>query len=166
MIYLLAPLLPALLALAAIEDARAYLIPNWISALVAILGVAAILASGMPVSAAAAQIGMGAAGFALGFALFAVGVWGGGDGKLVAATALWFDPSAALAFAVYTVLAGGAVGLVGLALHFFRPLIWRVAAFRALPLEKLNAHTPYGVAIAIGAIAAFPSTLIFKIAFG
>lgn len=162
--------LPAMMIAAAVTDIREYRIPNWTSAGLALGGLLAIAVAcalaGMTWQQAATQLGVGAAALAIGFALFALGVWGGGDGKLIGAAALWFDPGAVGAFALYTALAGAGVALTGLGLFFFRVQLWRIPALRALPVEKWASRTPYGVAIAIGALAAFPETLLFRLILG
>lgn len=158
--------LPAMMLVAAITDLREYRIPNWTSGWLAMGAFAAIALSGMPWTDAAWQLGLGAAALALGVLLFALGVWGGGDGKLVAAAALWFDPGSILSFLLYTTLAGAGLALVALALNYFRVLLWRIPALRALPLEHWAKRSPYGVAIAIGALIAFPESLLFRLAFG
>jgi len=65
---------------------------------------------------------------------------GGGDVKLAAALALWFSPAGTLRFLVYMSLAGGLLTLVMVVLH-------RVRSREGRP------EIPYGVAIAIGALA-------------
>ena len=80
---------------------------------------------------------------ALGTAAFAGGLLGGGDVKLFAATALWFDLSSAVWFVAFVFIAGGVVAIVYLAT---RPL-------RNPSGKKKNTRVPYGLAIAVGALA-------------
>lgn len=162
----LAPL-PVLLIAAAVTDVRRFIIPNRITLAVAASGLfaitVAIVFGDMTGRQAAEQLGVGAAALALGFGLFAMRIWGGGDGKLVGATALWFDPAAAVAFVLYTLLAGGALALVGLLLHANRFAVWSIPPLRALPLEQWKGQTPYGVAIAVGALIAFQQSVLFEL---
>lgn len=158
--------LPAMMFVAALTDLREYRIPNWTSGWLAIGGLAAIALSGMAWTDAGLQLAMGAAALALGVLLFALGVWGGGDGKLVAAAALWFDPSSMLMFLLYTSFAGAGMAVIALALNYFKVLLWRIPILRRLPIEHWAKRSPYGVAIAIGALAAFPESLLFRLAFG
>ena len=71
---------------------------------------------------------------------FQIGVMGGGDVKLAAALALWFSPIGTLRFLVYMSLAGGILTLVVVAHHRLRS-------------REGRPEIPYGVAIAIGALA-------------
>jgi prepilin peptidase CpaA len=157
--------MPLLMIAAAISDIQRHIIPNSICIALAITGLCVVALSGMHWLDALKQLGVGAAALVIGFLLFAFGVWGGGDGKLIAAGALWFDPSAALTFLIYTLLAGGAVALIGLAAYFFRVMLWRIPSLRALPIERWREVTPYAVGIAIGAIAAFPNATLYSIGF-
>jgi prepilin peptidase CpaA len=91
--------------------------------------------------------------------MFAAGWIGGGDAKLFAAAALWIGLPGMLSYLVFTCLAGGALaaGLVALRLPSVR------AALPAGPawfcrLAQPGENVPYGVAIAIGALAAYPAS--------
>lgn len=153
---------PALLGVAAISDFRRFIIPNWVS--LALIGgyLLCHAASGLGWSALGEHALVGLGAFVLGFALFAVGLWGGGDGKLFAATALWFNWSAATSFTIYTLLAGGALAILGLMLYQARFQIWAFKPFAKLDLERLRTHAPYGVAIAIGAMLAFGDSDLYR----
>ena len=48
----------------------------------------------------------------LGFALFSLGLVGGGDAKLFAASCLWLGPQAISPYALYAALIGGALALL------------------------------------------------------
>ncbi|WP_397400350.1 prepilin peptidase [Phenylobacterium sp.] len=157
--------LPALVFLglvltAAVEDALSFTIPNWISlALLAAFPLAA-LTVGMPLASAAMNLGVGAAALAAGMGMFALRWVGGGDAKLLAAVCLWLGLPALGLFLLATALAGGALAILLLTLRSdqLRPLILlgpRWISRLADPGESV----PYGVAIAIGALVAFPQTL-------
>lgn len=79
----------------------------------------------------------------LGTAVFSAGLLGGGDVKLFAAAGLWLDLRSALWFVAFVFLAGGAVAVLYL---LSRP-------FRRGRASARNARIPYGVAIALGALA-------------
>lgn len=81
---------------------------------------------------------------ALGTAAFAGGWLGGGDVKLLAATGLWFDLGSAFWFIVLVFLAGGVVAICF--------LLSRVVRGRGFS-ESRRARIPYGIAIAVGALA-------------
>lgn len=89
---------------------------------------------------------------ALGIALFAARWLGGGDVKLLAAGALWFDLSGGIALFVYMSLCGG---LLSLLLVFGRRMI-PVAARERLgwPALKARGPIPYGIAISTGILMA------------
>src|SRR5215831_564046 len=70
----------ALLIWAAVEDARARRIPNWITFSLALAGLANAFLTGQPLGPTAAMLGF-LTGFALGFVLFGLGAVGGGDVK-------------------------------------------------------------------------------------
>lgn len=160
---LLLSLFPALVIVAALRDATSMTIPNWISlALVAAYPFAA-LALGLPWTTAAASLGLGLGALALGVVMFALRWIGGGDAKLFAAASLWLGLSGAAPFLLWTALAGGAlaVGLLGarrmVALSGFpvrRPWIGRLLA--------PEGDIPYGIAIAAGALAAFPEAALLQ----
>ncbi len=132
------------LALAgAVFDIRARRIPNALSATIAIAGITATWVSG------GGEIALSAVGhlliaLAIGMAIYALGMWGGGDAKFYAGTAAWFT----LARFWELMLA---ISLVGLALI----VVWfTVRRLLSLPLERgRRGELPYGVAIAAGGIA-------------
>jgi prepilin peptidase CpaA len=89
--------------------------------------------------------------------MFAAGWIGGGDAKLFAASLLWLGWPAAGSFMLVTALAGGALtlGLLSLRSGWFEPVLAGSPAW----VRKLGAKDgdiPYGVAIAAGALMAFP----------
>jgi prepilin peptidase CpaA len=148
---------PALVIFAGLRDATSYTIPNWISlALIAGFPVAA-LALGLPLQTIGLQFAIGAAALVLGFAMYAVRWIGGGDAKLFAAAALWIGWPAAITYLGLTGIAGGvlAVALLGLRSTFVRPFMPSGPAWLARLIEP-GENVPYGVAIAVGALAAFP----------
>jgi prepilin peptidase CpaA len=134
----------AVLVWATVTDLKSRRIPNLIP--LAIIGLFAAFAAGQlvmgldwktslvwPVIAAALV-------FAAGVALFAAGLMGGGDVKLMAATALFAGPALSLSFILYVTLAGGLVALATL-MHA-----------RMQSLEPSEAKVPYGVAITAGGL--------------
>jgi len=153
---------PVLVVVAALRDATSYTIPNWISvALVAAFPIAA-LAVGTPLSMIGADLGIGVIALALGMVMFALGWIGGGDAKLFAAAALWLGLSAAPTYLAVVGIAGGAlaVGLLALRSAYVQPFMPRGPAW-FVRLIKPGENVPYGVAIAVGALAAFPGSALF-----
>jgi len=87
---------------------------------------------------------------AVGIFLFSREWLGGGDVKLLAALALWFDLPGAGQFLVLTMIGGG---LVALALVAFRRLVPATAG-TAVAAFRRRGPIPYGLAIAAGALLA------------
>src|SRR5262249_43649134 len=107
----LAVMVAALLA-AAVSDVQRYLIPNRYP--IAIVLAYLVYAIGQPLEQGLLGLATGAAAFGFCAGLFVVGVFGGGDAKLLAATMVWAGPALAASLLVYTVLAGGALALAWL----------------------------------------------------
>ena len=155
-----------LVVLAAVRDAVSYTIPNWVSLALAGAFIPAALLLHMPWPAVLATLIVAVVLLVAGMGMFALGWMGGGDAKLLAAASLW-------------------IGLPGLApfLPVDRSWLGRPRPFPARPAlglifapsrrlarrgsdawRPLAAAAPYGVAIAIGALAAFPHGLMMSAA--
>lgn len=157
----------ALLLWAAIEDFRAFKIPNVISLALLVLFPVYVLSAPAAVPwvlSLIAAVGV----LVIGFLLFATGALGAGDAKLLAATTLWIGPADFLLFVI--VLAASTVAVLfvvalrtawqaeaGQAASGGARAIGAVAALRFVPLRKLT--IPYGVAIAAGGVAVALSRL-------
>ncbi|WIA58464.1 prepilin peptidase [Sphingobium sp. WTD-1] len=129
-----------LLIAAAITDLRARIISNRLN-----LGVAALaplwwIACGLPLwPGMAVQLLVGLLVFVLFAALFAFGMMGGGDVKLLGALALWFPWQAVLTLLMLMAILGGAVTIVTVIHHRLRR-------------KQGQPEIPYGVAISIAAL--------------
>lgn len=92
------------------------------------------------------------------FALFAVGAMGGGDAKLLAATSLWmgFGPSL-VEYILWATICGGVFTLL---LLVFRKSSFSVYAGEVPILRRIvdEKDVPYGVALAIGGLLAYPQS--------
>jgi prepilin peptidase CpaA len=152
---------PALTIIGGLKDMTTYTIPNWISvALIAAFPPVALV-MGMPLGEFGICLGIGVLALLVGMGMFAVGWIGGGDAKLFAAVSLWIGWQAILPFLMVTGLCGGglAVALLGLRSSYLRP----VASFGPAWFGRLvtpGGDVPYGVAIAVGALTAFPASLL------
>ena len=96
--------------------------------------------------------------FACSFTFFALGWIGGGDAKLAAVTALWFQPDEALLYFIYASFLGG---LLTLAVVQLRGGMLPMALYRIPWLAQLQdprAGVPYGAAMAPAALIVFPET--------
>jgi prepilin peptidase CpaA len=148
---------PALVVVAALKDATSFTIPNWISlALIAAFAPVALI-SGASLGSIGLCLAAGTGALVLGMGMFAAGWIGGGDAKLFAAASLWLGWPAILPFMMVTALAGGALtlGLLSLRSGWFEPILAGSPGW----VRKLGAQggdIPYGVAIAAGALMAFP----------
>jgi len=165
MIHLLSMLVlfvfPAIVILAGLKDVTSYTIPNWMPlTLIAAFPLAA-LAAGLPLSVVGTDALVGVVALVAGMAMFAARWIGGGDAKLFAAAALWLGLPAAMSYLFFTCLAGGA--LAGLLLVMrserFRPVLSAGPAW-FVRLAEPGESVPYGVAIAVGALAAFPMSAL------
>lgn len=131
------------LVLGAGWDVASYRIPNALSLVILGAFVVAALVAGLSVAEIGRHLGVGAAVFAVGLGLFFVRVLGGGDVKLMAATAVWTAGASFAWFLLVVALVGGVVALCLLVLRW-----------SSLPLAKLGRlRVPYGVAIAVGGLA-------------
>lgn len=152
---------PAAMALAAVTDLLTLKIPNRISLAVALGYFVAAWLARVPLQEVGLHVLCGAAVLVLAFALFRLHFLGAGDGKLAAGTAMWlgFHPLADYGFDA--ALAGGALGLVIL-------LARRYALPQALAsqpwivrLHEPRGAIPYGIALALGGMIAFPQSQLF-----
>ena len=138
------------LAVAAGWDVTRYRIPN--GATVAVLAIwPAHAAITLAPSAWLESVAVAAAVFAVGLLLFSRRIVGGGDVKLITATALWAGPPAIATLVTVTALVGGLLAVLiaspfryGLAMALDKA--GRIQARDAI----LGRAVPYGVAIAAG----------------
>jgi prepilin peptidase CpaA len=156
-------LFPACLAFAAVMDLLTMTIPNRVSIIMACSFILIAAFSGLGLS----EVGLHLAGcaivFAVCFALFSFNVMGGGDAKLLAASALWFGfDQSLLLFITYVAYVGGLVTILIIVLRSRSQSI--LATGLPLPHSLLNAKKiPYGIAIAIGGFLAYPSSPFFMV---
>lgn len=149
---------------AALQDAATLTIRNRLVLIVAGGYIVFAPLAGFGVMELAQGIGTGALCLVATFTLFAFGVIGGGDAKLVAAAALWLGPEGALLFILYTMLIGG---LLAGAILMFRaaPLPSALAGqIWVMRLQAPNIAMPYALAIAPAALLALPTTHWFALA--
>jgi prepilin peptidase CpaA len=162
---LLLLIFPILVIVAALRDATSYTIPNWISVVLIVAFPIAALALRLPLSTIGLHLAIGVAALLLGMAMYFLRWIGGGDAKLFAAAALWIGWPATVTFLGATGIAGGAlaVGLLGLRSAYVRPYLPLGPPWFARLVEP-GQNVPYGVAICVGALTAFPaSTLIGRL---
>jgi prepilin peptidase CpaA len=146
-----------ILAVIAYGDVRTRRIPNVLTLAIAILGLLRIILVYDPV-AAGHTLAAGAAIFVAAFLLFWYGAIGGGDAKLVAATALLVGYHDLFSFLFLMSVCGGALALAMLARDTLR--LWLPARWARTPLATETAEclaapaptVPYGVAVATAGV--------------
>lgn len=150
---------PALVLFAAARDAAAFTIPNSIPLALLAIFPAAAFAARLPLPAAGLHLAAGAAVLVAGMVMFALRWMGGGDAKLFAAVALWTGWTALPTFLLGAALAGGVLAgaLMLLRSSALRTLVLSGPRF-LVRLAEPGEGAPYGVAIAAGALWAFPQT--------
>ena len=130
-------------------------IPNRLNMIAAAAFLPAALVVGLPLPALGMALGLGGAALVVGMIMFALA-------KLFAACGLWLGGAATLPFLMWTALAGGALAL---------GLLWGRQAAQMMPvagpswLKRLltdGEGVPYGVAIAVGALVAFPDSPVVR----
>ena len=150
---------PFCMVFAAISDMVSMTIANRVSAiLVATFAVVAPL-TGMDWAVYGWHFAAGGLVLAVTFAMFAVGAMGGGDAKLLSATAVWMGLSVELMqYVFYGAMIGGVLTLL-------------IIIYRRSPLSTLTgnhmllrhfanqkAGVPYGIALGIAGLLTFPTT--------
>lgn len=151
-------LFPALMAFAAASDLLTMTISNRVSLALVVGFLVVALASGIGLSDILLHAGAGAAVLTVAFACFAMGWVGGGDAKVAAAAALWFGFADLMNYLVYASLFGGALTLLLLQFRQW-PLPYALAGQTwLLRLHAKESGIPYGIALALGALAIYPET--------
>ncbi len=144
----LATMLFLLLLLAALEDLWRLQINDWLSGAVAIGAFLALALDG-PAIEFWQNLLLFALVLGLATLLFARGWMGGGDVKILAASALWFDLGQGWKMLVAVAIAGGLEAVLIMLLRLFPwPENWRTR----LTALRNGGDLPYGVAIAAGVI--------------
>lgn len=160
--FVISAVFPALVIVAALRDTTTMTIPNWLCGLGAVLFVPVVFAAGLTPTVTAAAVAVGLAALVAGIGMFAAGWIGGGDAKLFAVCGLWLGWREALPFVVWTAIAGGALAVALLGL---RKLV--IAWPQKGPgwwtrLMTPGGDVPYGIAIALGALATFPESPVIQ----
>jgi prepilin peptidase CpaA len=138
---LLLAILAMILVVAAVIDVRTFTISNRLNLAVALLAPLYWWSIALPLwPGVALHIAYALGVFLLLSVAFYLGMMGGGDVKLAAALALWFSPIGTLRFLVFMSIAGGVLTILVMVLHRLRK-------------KEGRPEIPYGVAIAIGALA-------------
>jgi prepilin peptidase CpaA len=150
-------LLGGLLATAVASDIASRRIPNLVVAFIAAAGLVVQWVNGGPSAAAlSALASLGV--LALLLVPWMSGKLGGGDVKLIAATAIWVGPSRVLPFLALTAAAGAPVAYATRLVHFLGPRCEAPGApapgCQPAPPFEVSETVPLATAIALGAYAA------------
>jgi prepilin peptidase CpaA len=154
---------PFCMAYAAISDMLSMTIANRVSVLLVLAFVVLAPMTGMDWQTFGLHLAAGFAVLAVTFTLFALGGMGGGDAKLLAATAVWMGLGMPLMeYLVYSAALGGLLTLL-------------ILMYRGSPLAVYTGHNillrnladkevgvPYGIALGIGGILVFPQTALMQ----
>lgn len=155
---LLLSILPCLVIIAGLRDLTTMTIPNWISGVLVVAFFPAAFMVGLAPMAVAMHVGVAFAALLVGMGLFAGRIIGGGDAKLMAASCLWLGLSGSGMFLLWTGLAGGAFCLALIAARAQLQSHVAGAPTWVVHLMDPRGDIPYGVAIAAGALMAFPAS--------
>jgi len=149
---------PLCMAMAAISDLLTMTIPNRLSVVLIVSFVAIAPFAGLSWTDFLGHITAGAAVFAFCFALFAFNIMGGGDAKILTASAIWFGLSQSLVtYLAYVSALGGVLAVLILTLRAHHDII--MASRIPLPSTILQPKKlPYGLAIGAAAFLAFPTS--------
>jgi prepilin peptidase CpaA len=141
-IYIVSAVWVLTLAAAAVSDLRFFRIPNYLPGiLIMLFGINHILAA-FPVSVWE-NLSHFLAALIIGMVLFSRGWIGGGDAKLYATVAIWFNWAGAVTLIFTTTIAG-----LLLAVSFMAARL--IGLRKNVPKE--DRRIPYGVAIAVGGV--------------
>ena len=132
---------------AAFIDMRRYEIPNAASFASILLFIPFALTAPVSIGVGTSVI-LAIGVLCFGFLAFSVGVFGGGDAKLLTGVALWAGLPYFWTSLIYTASAGGILAFVFIVLHMIRK------ARKNTTARLSDVKLPYGVAIACGGIAA------------
>ena len=154
---------PFCMLFAAISDMVSMTIANRVA--VILVGAFAVLAplTGMDWATYGMHFAAGALVLAVTFGLFAVGGMGGGDAKLLAATAVWMGFGIVLVN--YLVLGAMLGGVLTIAILAFRKSPTSLFAGRNMFLRHFadeKAGIPYGIALGIAGLVAYPETALMQ----
>ncbi len=145
-----------LLIYAACFDVARMIIPNWVSiALAAAFPVLALIQGVAPFTVGLHLL-VGAAVLIVGFFLFHGNIIGGGDAKLLAATATWAGLTGFTPFIFWMAMSGGVMAIVLMQARKWVPYVEGAPGFVNKLLIR-GGGMPYGVAIMCGGLMMIPS---------
>ena len=158
---------PFCMVFAAISDMLSMTIANRVALLLAATFVLVAPLTGMPWDAFGWHLAAGAAVLLVTFGLFALGGMGGGDAKLMSATALYMGFGFHLV--EYLVVSAFLGGVLTLAILIYRKSPISAYTGHNVFLRHFADHQtgiPYGIALGIGGLVVYPQTPLMIWAIG
>ena len=155
---------PLCLAFAAISDALTMTIPNRVSIILLVSFAVIAPLAGLSWHAYAMHFAAGLFVFVVCFGLFGLGAMGGGDAKLLTATAVWFGLNMELLnFMIAVAMIGGLLTIV-LVIARSRMFLLSAKLGPVAHLFEPKAGVPYGIAIGIAGLIYYPQTPLMQVA--
>jgi len=153
------------MAVVIVKDATSMTIPNWLSLLMigGFVLTTPFVWESWPVLSE--QLLCALSMLLLGFTLFAFGLLGGGDAKLMAATSLFWVFEDLLQYLLLTTVLGAILGIFLLIARRFIP-VGVIGVPWLGDLIENEKNMPYGLALAGGALLTLPHSEIFSRAMG
>lgn len=153
---------PAVMALSASMDLLTFTIPNRLCLTLAVGYLILAVMLGVPAVDILLNISCGIAILVITFIMFNLGVIGGGDAKLAAATAAWLGWTAILDYGLAAAIFGGFLTLILLGARK-APLPAALGRIDWLArLHNANAGVPYGIALAAAGLMQYPNSSIWS----
>jgi prepilin peptidase CpaA len=154
---------PFCMVYAALSDILSMTIANTVSMILLLTFAVVAPFTGMEWSVYAWHFAAGALVLAATFSLFALGGMGGGDAKLLAASAVWMGFSLQLLFYLLTSAVLG--GMLTIAILSYRKSPLALYTGRNMFLRHFadeKAGVPYGVALGVGGLMAYPDSMLMQ----
>ncbi|HET9231101.1 MAG TPA: prepilin peptidase [Vitreimonas sp.] len=145
-----------LLIYAACFDVARMIIPNWVSVALAVSFPVFALMQGVEPLIVGLHLLVGAGALVVGFFLFHGNIIGGGDAKLLAATATWAGVAGFAPLFFWMAISGGVLALALMTARKWTPHVEGAPGF----VNKLlisGGGIPYGVAIMCGGLMSIPA---------
>jgi prepilin peptidase CpaA len=158
-------LFPAATAFCGSHDFVRMTIPNIVTGAMVMLFIAVALLVGMPLAVIGWHLAAGLCTLLVTFTLFAGGVFGGGDAKMVAAIGVWLGFDQLLPYAL---IAGVFGGVFALLLMQARAYPWPSMVLKFPFIARLSNEKegiPYGVALGAAALLLYPESAVWQAAF-
>jgi prepilin peptidase CpaA len=154
---------PLCMAIAAFSDLFTMTIPNRVSVILLASFIVVAPLAGMSLIDIGWHLLAGLAVFAVVFVLFAINTMGGGDAKVLTASAVWFGFNDSLVVYLGDVaVIGGALTMLILLIRSQKGMIAAIGVPVPRPLLQ-EKKIPYGIAIGIGGFVAYPTSPLMQL---